>query len=348
MLGAATFTPTDMTNYKTATATVTLTVNQASPTVSVWPAASAITYGQALSSSALTNGTASVAGTFAWTAPTTTPAAGTPSEGVFFTPTDATDYKTVTGSVNVPVNYAQPIVSTLSPPFTPEGGSAFTLTVTGQGFVANSTVYWGNTALPTTFGNATQLTAQIPSSDISTAGVIPITVQTPAPGGGRSSSLQFEVDSSTTSATFTTVTATVDPGSTATYPVTMPSSATNVSATCLNLPSGATCSYSSSTGAVTIVTSSTTPAGTYQVTVVFTETLPGASTALVFLPILLLPLAFARRRWVAAGRVWSLVFLAVVLGTAALASGCGGSSGGSSAPQTHTVTASGAITLTVQ
>jgi len=50
-------------------------------------------------------------------------------------------------------------------------------------------------------------------------------------------------------------------------------------------------------GAVTIATSSKTPLGTYQITVIFTETLPGAAPALVLLPILLLPLAFARRRW---------------------------------------------------
>ena len=179
----------------------------------------------------------------------------------------------------------------MSPGFTSTGGAAFTLTITGTGFVSVSTAYWGTTALATTYGSATQLTAQVPSSDIANAGITAISVQTPTPGGGTSNSLQFEVDSSgsgSTAPTFTLVTATVTAGSTASYPVTLPSSATSVYVTCLNLPSGATCNYSSTTNAVTITTSSTTPAGTYQITVIFTETLPGAASALVLLPFLLL------------------------------------------------------------
>ena len=83
------------------------------PSISVWPTASVITYGQALSSSTLTGGSASVSGTFSWTAPTTSPGAGTPSEGVTFTPADTTDYTTVTGSVSVTVNKATPTITTL-------------------------------------------------------------------------------------------------------------------------------------------------------------------------------------------------------------------------------------------
>jgi hypothetical protein len=55
-------------------------------------------------------------------------------------------------------------------------------------------------------------------------------------------------------------------------------------ATCLNLPTGATCSYSATTNTVSIATSATTPRGTYQITVVFTETLPGAAEASILLP----------------------------------------------------------------
>lgn len=81
------------------------------PSVSAWPAASAITYGQTLASSNLAGGTASVPGTFAWTAPSTAPSAGTPSESVTFTPADTTDYNTAAGSVSVTVNQATPAVS---------------------------------------------------------------------------------------------------------------------------------------------------------------------------------------------------------------------------------------------
>ena len=88
-----------------------MTVNKATPTVTAWPTAGAITYGQTLASSTLTGGTASVAGTFSWTTPTTAPRSGATSESVTFTPTDTTDYNTVTGSVTVTVNKTTPTVT---------------------------------------------------------------------------------------------------------------------------------------------------------------------------------------------------------------------------------------------
>jgi hypothetical protein len=246
-----------------------------------------------------------------------------------------------------------PALSSLSPPLVAEGGAAFTLTVNGSGFVSSSTVYWGTNALTTTYVSATQMTAQVTAADITSPGITSVTVQTPSPGGGTSNALQFEVDSATsgsvTPPSFTDVTATVAPGATATYPVTLPSSATDVSVNCLNLPAGATCSYSASAGAVSIATSATTPAGTYVITVVFTETLPGAaSTAVLLLPLLLLPLVPARRRWTA-GRTGLLACLLFIFLVVAAGGGCGGgSSSPPPPPQTHQVTSSGAVTLTVQ
>jgi hypothetical protein len=98
-----TFTPTDATHYNTVTGSVNVTVNKVTPSVTAWPAASAITYGQTLASSTLSGGAASVPGTFAFTNPATAPKVGTNPQSVTFTPTDATDYNTVTGSVNVTV-----------------------------------------------------------------------------------------------------------------------------------------------------------------------------------------------------------------------------------------------------
>jgi O-glycosyl hydrolase len=108
-----TFTPTDTTDYVTATGSVTVTVNQVTPTVTAWPRASAITVGQILSQSTLTGGTASVSGTFAFATPGATPGAGTDPESVIFTPSDSTDYTTVTGSVNVTVNQPAPVPATV-------------------------------------------------------------------------------------------------------------------------------------------------------------------------------------------------------------------------------------------
>jgi hypothetical protein len=229
------------------------------------------------------------------------------------------------------------------------------LTVTGTGFMANSTVYWGTSALTTTYGSATQLTAQVPATGIATGGTtVAVTVQTPTPGGGTSNSFQFEVNSasgSTTGPTFTSTTATVTAGSTASYPVTLPTSVESAYVTCLNLPAGAACSYSATTNTLTITTTSATPKGTYQITVVFTETVSGAASGYILLPILLLPLVFLRRKLAARG-VWVTTCLGLVLlAGAAFTVGCGGSSGGSSTtppPQTHQVTSSGSVSITVQ
>ena len=67
---SVTFTPTDTTNYTTATANVPITVTKATPSIT-WPTPATIVYGTALSATQL-NATASVPGTFVYT-----PAAGT-------------------------------------------------------------------------------------------------------------------------------------------------------------------------------------------------------------------------------------------------------------------------------
>ena len=79
--------------------------------------------------------------------------------------------------VNAAASNPSPIVGGISPGFANAGGAAFTLTVNGSEFVANSTVYWGTSALTTTYVNATQLTAQVPAADIATGGIaVAITV----------------------------------------------------------------------------------------------------------------------------------------------------------------------------
>jgi hypothetical protein len=111
---SVTFTPNDLTDYTTATATVTLTVNKATPSIT-WAPPAAITYGTSLSGTQL-DATASVAGTFAYT-----PAAGATLNGgqqtlsVTFSPTDSTDYNTATATVTLTVNKAAPSI-TWAPP----------------------------------------------------------------------------------------------------------------------------------------------------------------------------------------------------------------------------------------
>jgi hypothetical protein len=249
-----------------------------------------------------------------------------------------------------------PTISTISPAYKAAGSATYTLTVNGSGFISASTVYWGSVALTTQFISSTQLSAVVPATDISTAGITAITVQSPAPGGGTSNTLQFEVDSVgsglATAPSFSTTAVAVSAGSTASYSVSLPSSASGVTVTCLNLPAGANCSYSALSGMVSITTSSTTPLGTYQVTVVFTETLAGsASLAFVIAPILLLPLFYLRRKVTALGALNTVCLALILLAGAELVTGCGGG-GGSIQPvqpnPTHQVTSSGVVSLTVR
>src|SRR5215472_9633262 len=88
-----------------------------------------------------------------------------------------------------PVPHLDPIVPTSAAP----GGPAFTMTVTGTGFVSGSTVLWNGGARTTTFVSASKLTAAIPASDVATPGTATITVASPGPGGGTSNFQFFHV-----------------------------------------------------------------------------------------------------------------------------------------------------------
>jgi len=79
------------------------TDTRTTPSIITPPIASEITYSQTLSGSTLSGGSASVAGSFAFTDPATIPDAGTYNAPVTFTPTDGTSYKTTSGNVDVVV-----------------------------------------------------------------------------------------------------------------------------------------------------------------------------------------------------------------------------------------------------
>jgi autotransporter-associated beta strand protein len=96
---------TDSTYNEASSLPTAFTIAKATPTVSVAPTASAVTVGALLSSSTLSGGTASVAGTFAWTTPST-PVNSTASYPVTFTPTDGANYNTASSTASVTANPA--------------------------------------------------------------------------------------------------------------------------------------------------------------------------------------------------------------------------------------------------
>src|SRR5204862_197206 len=102
---SVTFTPADAANYDGATASVTVNVGKAAPSIT-WLAPSPIVYGTALSAAQL-NATANVPGTFAYSpAPGTVPGAGSATLSVTFTPTDSANHDGSTTSRSLTVTSA--------------------------------------------------------------------------------------------------------------------------------------------------------------------------------------------------------------------------------------------------
>ena len=116
------FAPTDSTDYTTATATVTINVNEPITPTITWANPASIVYGTALSSSQL-DATANTFGTFAYA-----PASGTllgagndQTLSVTFTPTDNVDYTTATATATINITQATPTITWANPANIVEG-----------------------------------------------------------------------------------------------------------------------------------------------------------------------------------------------------------------------------------
>jgi hypothetical protein len=95
------------------------------------------------------------------------------SQTITATDTNNSAFTSTTDPITVVV---PPAVTSLSPSSAVKGGSSFTLTVAGRGFVNGSTVDWNGSSRATTFVSATKLTAAIPPSDIQKEGADEVTV----------------------------------------------------------------------------------------------------------------------------------------------------------------------------
>ncbi len=91
-----------------------------------------------------------------------------------------------------------PLVNiSLSPAAAAPGSAAFSLTVTGTGFVPGATVNWNNSTRTTAFVSSSKLTATIAAADVAKTGTANVTVVNPAPGGGASNTAFLPVAYST-------------------------------------------------------------------------------------------------------------------------------------------------------
>ncbi len=90
------------------------------------------------------------------------------------------------GSLGFAIEALAPVLSSISPGSATVGSGPVTLTVSGLNFESASEVEWNGASLTTTFVSGTELTAQIPASDLAAASSAQVTVSNPAPGGGVS------------------------------------------------------------------------------------------------------------------------------------------------------------------
>ena len=97
---------------------------------------------------------------------------------------------TKSGSATVTLDNPVPVLTSATPTSIPVG--SFTLTLTGLHFAPGATVYFGATALTTTYISSTQLTATGTATN-SQAGNITITVVNPNPGSAPSAGITAQV-----------------------------------------------------------------------------------------------------------------------------------------------------------
>jgi uncharacterized protein (TIGR03437 family) len=87
---------------------------------------------------------------------------------------------TASNALNFTIGSAAPLsITSISPNSAAPGGPAFTITVSGNGFVVGSVVQWDDAALSTTFVNSSQLTAQVEATRIAAPGVAFVTARNP-------------------------------------------------------------------------------------------------------------------------------------------------------------------------
>ena len=89
--------------------------------------------------------------------------------------------------------YKVPVIYTLGPSSAGVGSEPFTLNVNGENFVPVSKVRWNGEDRPTTFISHNQLSAEISADDLDLLGTADVQVFTPAPGGGISNTVSFEI-----------------------------------------------------------------------------------------------------------------------------------------------------------
>lgn len=278
---SVTFTPTDTTDYTTATATVQLVVNAATP-ILTWSNPAPISYGTALGATQL-NATANVPGSFVYSpAAGTILTVGTQTLGVTFTPTDSVDYTSATKSVSLTVNKASTTttITSVSPnPALPGNPVVISVSVVGS---TNVTAPTGTVTVTASTGEncSAAVAAGGCTVTFSTTGVRTITASYSGDanftGSSTTGSVSISVGDFAIAAT--PLSETISSGHQAVYSITLTpigGLTGSVSLSCSGAPPSTTCSVSPSvdnlqgnpiTSTVTLMASKNVTHGTYTLT----------------------------------------------------------------------------------
>jgi YVTN family beta-propeller protein len=89
-----------------------------------------------------------------------------------------------------------PRISWISPGAVTTGGTDFSLTIYGANFTSGSVVQWNFSDLPTTFVSTNQVSVAVPAANIAGAGIVPISIRNPTPGGGLSAQWTLPITTS--------------------------------------------------------------------------------------------------------------------------------------------------------
>lgn len=191
-------------------------------------------------------------------------------------------------SVTFPIlspNNPVPTITSLSQTSAASGGASFALVVTGTNFISTSSVNFNGSPRTTSVNSSNELTAVILAQDLLCPGVDHITVTNPAPDGGTSNALEFDVTPlNSMQPCITALSPASANAGAAGFPLTVTGSNFNANSVVFFGPNARVTTFNSGTGQLTaaVLASDLATAGTVNVAVVNSMPVGGTSAPFPF------------------------------------------------------------------
>jgi hypothetical protein len=191
-------------------------------------------------------------------------------------------------SITFPIlspNNPVPTITSLSQTSAASGGASFALIVTGTNFISTSSVNFNGSPRTTSVNSSNELTAVILAQDLLCPGVDHITVTNPAPDGGTSNAVEFDVTPlNSMQPCITALSPASANAGAAGFPLTVTGSNFNANSVVFFGPNARVTTFNSGTGQLTaaVLASDLAIAGTVNVTVVNSMPVGGTSAPFPF------------------------------------------------------------------